>query len=46
MLTSPAIKRLVEPEEVGEFVAFLCTPEASFISGASLSMDGGATAQW
>lgn len=46
MLTSPAIKRLVEPEEVAEFVAFLCTPEASFISGASLSMDGGATAQW
>ncbi len=46
MLTSPAIKRLVEPEEVAEMVAFLCTPEASFISGASLTMDGGATAQW
>src|SRR5215210_1574586 len=46
MLTSPAIKRLVEPEEVAELVAFLCTPEASFISGVSLSMDGGATAQW
>ena len=46
MLTSPAIKRLVEPEEVAEMLAFLCTPEASFISGASLTMDGGATAQW
>ncbi len=46
MLTSPAIKRLVEPEEVAEFVAFLCTPEASFISGAALTIDGGATAQW
>ena len=46
MLTSPAIKRLVEPEEVAEFVAFLCTPQASFISGASLTMDGAATAQW
>lgn len=46
MLTSPAIKRLVEPEEVAEMVAFLCTPEASFISGASLTMDGAATAQW
>ncbi len=46
MLTSPAIKRLVEPEEVAELVAFLCTPDASFISGASLTMDGAATAQW
>jgi 3-hydroxybutyrate dehydrogenase len=46
MLTSPAIKRLVEPEEVAEVVAFLCAPEASFINGASLTMDGGATATW
>ena len=46
MLTSPAIKRLVEPEEVAEVAAFLCTPEASFINGASLTMDGGATARW
>ncbi len=46
MLTSPAIKRLVEPEEVAELAAFLCTPEASFITGASLTMDGAATAKW
>ena len=44
MLTEPAIKRLIEPEEVAELAAFLCTPEASFINGASLTMDGGATA--
>ncbi len=44
MLTEPAIKRLIEPEEVAELAAFLCTPEASFINGASLVMDGGATA--
>jgi 3-hydroxybutyrate dehydrogenase len=44
MLTEPAIKRLVEPEEVADLAAFLCTPQASFITGASLTMDGGATA--
>lgn len=46
MLTGPAIKRLVEPEEVAELALFLCAPEASFITGASLTMDGAATAQW
>ena len=44
MLTEPAIKRLIEPEEVAELAAFLCTPEASFINGASVVMDGTATA--
>jgi 3-hydroxybutyrate dehydrogenase len=46
MLTGPAIKRLIEPEEVAEVAAFLCAPEASFINGASLTMDGGATPAW
>jgi 3-hydroxybutyrate dehydrogenase len=46
MLTGPAIKRLVEPEEVAEMAAFLCTAQASFVTGASLTMDGAATAQW
>ena len=45
MLTEPAIKRLVEPEEVAEVAAFLCAPEASFINGASITMDGGWTAR-
>lgn len=45
MLTEPAIKRLIVPEEVAEFAAFLCSPEASFINGASLMMDGGWTAR-
>jgi len=44
MLTEPAIKRLIEPEEVAELAAYLCAPESSFINGASLVMDGGATA--
>lgn len=45
MLTQPAIKRLIEPEEVAEVTAFLCAPEASFINGSSLTMDGGWTAR-
>jgi 3-hydroxybutyrate dehydrogenase len=45
MLTEPAIKRLIEPEEVAEVALFLCSKEASFINGASIVMDGGWTAR-
>jgi 3-hydroxybutyrate dehydrogenase len=45
MLTEPAIKRLVEPEEVAEAVAYLCTDAASFVNGSSQVMDGGWTAR-
>jgi 3-hydroxybutyrate dehydrogenase len=45
MLARPAVKRLIEPDEVAEFAAFLCTPYASFVSGASIAIDGGWTAQ-
>ena len=45
MLAKPAVKRLIEPDEVAEFAAYLCTPHASFISGASIAIDGGWTAQ-
>ncbi|MBO0748621.1 MAG: SDR family oxidoreductase, partial [Acidimicrobiaceae bacterium] len=44
-LALPAIKRFVEPTEIAELVAFLCTPGASFITGASLPLDGGASIQ-
>ncbi|MDI1465892.1 3-hydroxybutyrate dehydrogenase [Catellatospora sp. KI3] len=44
MLARAAIKRLIEPEEVAELTAYLCTPAASFITGASIAMDGGWTA--
>ncbi|GIF71528.1 3-hydroxybutyrate dehydrogenase [Asanoa siamensis] len=44
LLARSALKRLVEPDEVAELLAYLCTPEASFITGASIAMDGGWTA--
>ncbi len=44
MLADAAIRRLVEPEEVAEMVAYLCAPTASFITGTSLVIDGGWTA--
>jgi len=44
LLADSALKRLVEPAEVAEAVAYLCTPQASFITGVSLPLDGGWTA--
>jgi 3-hydroxybutyrate dehydrogenase len=44
MLADAAIHRLVEPAEVAALVVYLCGDQASFITGASLTMDGGWTA--
>lgn len=44
MLQKAAVKRLIEPSEVGEFVKFLCSDAAGSISGACLPIDGGWTA--
>ncbi|WP_237569169.1 3-hydroxybutyrate dehydrogenase [Mycolicibacterium lacusdiani] len=41
LLTESAIKRLVEPEEVASLVAWLSSPTAGMVTGASYSMDGG-----
>jgi 3-hydroxybutyrate dehydrogenase len=41
MLAPAALKRLIEPDEVAELVAYLCAPESSFITGTSIMMDGG-----
>jgi 3-oxoacyl-[acyl-carrier protein] reductase len=38
-----ALKRLGLPEEVADTVAFLCSHRASYITGLSLLVDGGAT---
>lgn len=45
LLEQSAIKRLVEPEEVAAMVGYLCSPEAGFVTGASLVIDGGWTAR-
>ena len=45
MLTEPAIKRLIEPAEVAELVAYLCSAPASFANGSSYVLDGGWSAR-
>ncbi|GCB52262.1 3-hydroxybutyrate dehydrogenase [Streptomyces sp. NL15-2K] len=44
LLQDSAVKRLIEPEEVAEAMAYLCSPQASFVTGTSLVLDGGWTA--
>lgn len=44
LLQDSALKRLIEPEEVAEAVAYLCGPQTSFVTGTSLVLDGGWTA--
>lgn len=35
------IGRLIQPQEIGDFIAFLSSPRASAINGAALRVDGG-----
>jgi 3-oxoacyl-[acyl-carrier protein] reductase len=35
------IGRLIRPEEIADFVAFVCSPKASAVNGAALRVDGG-----
>ena len=41
MLAPAAVKRLIEPAEIAEAVAWLCSPSAASVTGTSLVMDGG-----
>jgi 3-hydroxybutyrate dehydrogenase len=45
MLAPAAVKRLIEPSEVAEAVAYLCSPAAASVTGTSLVMDGGWSAR-
>ncbi|KIH97968.1 3-hydroxybutyrate dehydrogenase [Streptomonospora alba] len=40
LLARSPLKRLIEPAEVAGMAAYLCGPEASYVNGASLVMDG------
>ncbi|MGK5639796.1 3-hydroxybutyrate dehydrogenase [Streptomyces sp. URMC 126] len=45
LLAGTPLKRLVEPEEVAEAVAYLCGPYTSAVTGTTLVLDGGWTAR-
>ena len=45
LLAAQPTKEFVTAEQIGGFVAFLCSPDADQINGADLSMDGGLVAQ-
>jgi glucose 1-dehydrogenase len=38
--------RLGRPEEIGRGVVFLCDPQSDYITGSSLSIDGGISLPW
>jgi 3-hydroxybutyrate dehydrogenase len=44
LLARTPVKRLVEPAEVADLVAFLCGPGTDSVTGTSLHVDGGWTA--
>jgi 3-hydroxybutyrate dehydrogenase len=44
LLTRSAVKRLIEPTDIAEAVAYLCSPQATFVTGTNLVIDGGWTA--
>ena len=37
------MKRLGKPREIGEMVAFLASEKAGYLTGATISVDGGQT---
>nr|WP_042182379.1 3-hydroxybutyrate dehydrogenase [Kibdelosporangium sp. MJ126-NF4] len=44
ILDRPAVKRLIDPDDVADVVLWLCGPHSGHVTGASIAMDGGWTA--
>ena len=43
MIEDLGINRFGQPEEIGNLVAFLCSPKADFVAGTVIDQDGGET---
>ncbi|PON11034.1 short chain dehydrogenase, partial [Candidatus Entotheonella serta] len=45
MIASEPMGRMGKPEEIAETVAWLCSDAASFVTGHTMTIDGGYVAQ-
>jgi 3-oxoacyl-[acyl-carrier protein] reductase len=41
LLATVPLKRYAQPAEIAAFVAYPCSPDASYITGGAFAIDGG-----